>query len=220
MAKNKINKKAAAATAESPAKPVKESPAPKKSKKKAAAENKSQERKPKQVKEAKPKEVNKAVKRKQPQGETDDKSPAKKAKKEPLKFDFEIFAAKLPKKTDKEAVKKYFSKFGEILQVTVPWNVHKKINRRYCFVAFKNENDFKKALKDTHVIDGATLAVQDAKSRKAAPKEDKAQKNGEKKVKKPKKKEEEEQVDEEEGDEDEEEENDDEDEDDEEEDDE
>lgn len=74
-----------------------------------------------------------------------------------------IFVGKLDPETPETDVKEYFTKFGEVEKIDLPYDKAKEKRRAFCFVEFKKMSSFKKCLEEpSHTIKSQEVDVKKA----------------------------------------------------------
>jgi len=69
-----------------------------------------------------------------------------------------MFVGRLPNDVKKEDIEEYFSKYGELKDVYIPQPF-----RNFAFITYANSEDGFRVLRDSHVLDGARLNVEERK---------------------------------------------------------
>ncbi|XP_053330552.1 SRA stem-loop-interacting RNA-binding protein, mitochondrial isoform X2 [Spea bombifrons] len=78
---------------------------------------------------------------------------------------YELFVSQVPWTIASRELKEYFSQFGTIRKCLLPFDRETGFHRGYSWVAFTTEEGLQNALqKDTHLLEGAKLQVQQKRS--------------------------------------------------------
>uniref|UniRef100_A0A8C5R838 SRA stem-loop interacting RNA binding protein n=1 Tax=Leptobrachium leishanense TaxID=445787 RepID=A0A8C5R838_9ANUR len=76
----------------------------------------------------------------------------------PAKRLYDVFVSHVPWTVANRQLKEYFSQFGLVKQITLPFDKETGFHKGFSWVRFASEEGFQNALqKDTHVLDGVKV---------------------------------------------------------------